>query len=169
MQSHPSGSGKDLRLTVDNTAFLLQRLGKDCHPLQFLRELTQNGIEAIQATPEKTGEIIWDVDWITYDLADEPVYKLCVTDTGTGMTGDEQIKYINHLSSSIRTQSFDGNYGLGAKIATLPKNPEGMMYLSWKDDAGSMIHLRYNRDTCEYGLEQYEHPDGRFAHYLNQI
>ena len=29
-----------LRLTVDDVGFLLDRLGEDCHPLQFLRELT---------------------------------------------------------------------------------------------------------------------------------
>jgi hypothetical protein len=51
-----------LAMSVDNIGFLLDRLGQDCHPLQFLRELTQNGIEAIKRTG-KPGQIIWDVDW----------------------------------------------------------------------------------------------------------
>jgi hypothetical protein len=41
-----SSDSKTLPLTVSNTGFLLDRLGQDCHPLQFLRELTQNAIEA---------------------------------------------------------------------------------------------------------------------------
>lgn len=61
------------------------RLGRDCAPLQYLRELTQNSIEAILDTPEKTGEIIWDVDWNQYDLTGQ--FKLAVIDTGIGMTG----------------------------------------------------------------------------------
>lgn len=158
------GSSKDLPLTVDNVAFLLDRLGQDCHPLQFLRELTQNGIEAIGEG--QSGTVIWDVDWLTYDLADEPVYKLSVSDTGCGMTGSEQVQYINALSSSIRIQSFGGNYGVGAKIAALPRNPRGLMYLSWKDGAGTMIHLRKNEDEGQYGLQQYEREDGSFGHYL---
>ena len=51
-----------LAMTVHNTGFLLDRLGQDCHPLQYLRELTQNSIEAIQRSGSP-GEIIWDVEW----------------------------------------------------------------------------------------------------------
>ena len=56
-----------LAMSVHNIGFLLDRLGQDCHPLQFLRELTQNGIEAIERTGEP-GTIVWDVDWNTYEL-----------------------------------------------------------------------------------------------------
>ena len=42
-----SGEDNLLAMSVDNIGFLLDRLGQDCHPLQFLRELTQNSIEAI--------------------------------------------------------------------------------------------------------------------------
>lgn len=162
--SYRNGSNKDLPLIVDNVAFLLDRLGQDCHPLQYLRELTQNGIESIGEG--QSGSVIWDVDWLTYDLADEPIYKLSVIDTGSGMTGSEQVRYINALSSSIRTQSFSGNYGVGAKIAALPRNPQGLMYLSWKEGVGTMIHLRKNDGDGQYGLEQYEREDGSFGHYL---
>jgi len=43
-------SDRILPMTVSNIGFLLDRLGQDCHPLQFLRELTQNSIEAIERT-----------------------------------------------------------------------------------------------------------------------
>jgi hypothetical protein len=46
--SHDSnGGGKPLPMAVHNVGFLLDRLGKDCSPLQYLRELTQNAIEAV--------------------------------------------------------------------------------------------------------------------------
>src|SRR5437667_447828 len=74
-----------LELTVHNTGFLLDRLGADCHPLQFLRELTQNSIEAILRTPTKTGEIVWDVDWTPYEVGQHLAYKLCITDNADPM------------------------------------------------------------------------------------
>jgi len=153
-----------LPMNVSNIGFLLNRLGQDCHPLQFLRELTQNSIEAVGRSGEP-GEIIWDVDWTSYELAEQPVFKLCVVDTGDGMTGQEMVKYINHLSSSLAKQTLDGNYGVGAKIAAATRNRAGLIYLSWKNGQCSMIHLWYDPETSEYGLKQFRRPDGNYDHY----
>ncbi len=154
-------TGGLLEMSVSNTGFLLDRLGQDCHPLQFLRELTQNSIEAVQRAGGK-GTIIWDADWATFDL--EGTYKLCITDDGAGMTGDEMIGYINRLSSSVSKQSFTGNYGVGAKIATLPRNHAGVVYLSWKDGQGSMIQMLH--ESGRYGLKQWVCTDGGYVYAL---
>ena len=153
-----------LPLQVQNPGFLLDRLGQDCHPLQFLRELTQNAIEAIHRTTEKRGEIVWDVDWITYEL-EGGEFKLCVTDTGDGMSGEEMLKYINQLSSSLVTQSLTGNYGVGAKISAATRNHAGLIYLSWTSGQGAMIHLWRNPETGQYGLRQLHRPDGSYGHF----
>lgn len=105
-------------MQVGNTSFMLDRLGEDCAPLQFLRELTQNALEGIQRLPDKKGEVLWDVDWNTNALTGE--FKLCVIDNGVGMTGEEMMQYINALSSSVNVLSNTGNYGVGAKIAASP-------------------------------------------------
>lgn len=152
-----------LPMTVANTGFMLDRLGQDCSPLQFLRELTQNAIEAIQSLPEVTGQVIWDVDWVTYDLTG--IYKLCITDTGVGMTGDEMIQYINQLSSPVHEQRLEGNYGVGAKIAAATRNHAGLVYVSWREGVGSMIHLWRDPATGQYGLKQVKRPDGSFGHW----
>jgi hypothetical protein len=55
-------SDRTLPMTVQNMGFLLDRLGADCAPLQFIRELNVNAAEAIGAIPEHQGEIIWDYD-----------------------------------------------------------------------------------------------------------
>ena len=160
----PATDDKTLPLSVKNTGFLLDRMGEDCHPLQFLRELTQNAIEAINKNGGK-GEILWDVDWNMYEL--DGVYKLCIIDNGLGMTGPEMIEYINQLSSSGSEQSFTGNYGVGAKIAAATKNHHGVIYLSWKDGKGSMIHLWRNPKTGVYGLKQFhKESDGSYPHFL---
>src|SRR5437899_63303 len=110
-----SGGNKTLPMTVKNTGFLLDRLGQDCHPLQFLRELNQNAIEAVRRTG-KPGQIVWDVDWTSLEQTGSGIMKLCVVDTGDGMTGPEMVEHINKLSSSSAEQSFSGNFGVGAKI-----------------------------------------------------
>ena len=163
----PEGASlrKTMPMRVGNMSFLLERLNEDCSPLQFLRELTQNAIEAIKALPEPTGQVVWDVDWNNFDLTG--TYKLALTDTGKGMSGPEMVKYINALSSSIQLQSRTGNYGVGAKIAAAPQNPHGLVYLSWKDGVGSMIHLWRDADSGEYGLMQFEKPDGTFDYWVN--
>lgn len=144
-----------LPMTVADMAFLIDRLGEDCSPLQFLRELTKNAIEAVTRNDEPKGEIIWDVDWNRFDLTNEQVRKLCVIDTGVGMTGEEMVEYINKLSSSVHKQSKTGNFGVGAKISAAPLNPVGMVYLSWIDGKGYMIHLHRDSDKDQYGLVRF--------------
>jgi len=158
------GEVKHLAMQVHKLGFLLDRLGQDCHPLQFLRELTQNSIEAIKRT-QQPGEVIWDVDWLTYDLGDG-IFKLSVTDNGDGMTGDQMLQFINHLSSSGGIQSMSANYGVGAKIAAATRNPFGVVYNSWRDGQGSMVELRRDEKSQEYGLKQFELSDGTFQYYL---
>jgi len=140
-------------------------MAKDCSELQFLRELTQNSIEAILRTPQKSGEIVWDVDWTTYDLGG--VYKLCLTDNGDGMTGEDMIRYINHLSSSSGVQAYNANYGVGAKVAAATRNPAGLVYLSWRDGVGSMIHFWKDPQTGDYGLMQMQRPDDSWGHWAH--
>ena len=159
-------SERTLAMTVRNTGFMVDRLGQDCAPLQFLRELTQNSIEGIQRRGDGTGEIVWDVDWDTYELSDS-VFKLCVVDNGCGMTGDEMVQYINQLSSSVQEQSHEGNFGVGAKIAAATRNHHGLIYLSWQDGIGSMIHLWRDPDSGEYGLRQQQRPNGTFGHWAH--
>jgi hypothetical protein len=164
MNHSSAGGGNALPMTVDKVGFLLDRLGQDCSPLQYLRELTQNAIEAIRRT-RKGGEVIWDVDWISYDLAGGPM-RACIIDNGDGMTGEEMIRFINQLSSSGSEQSFTGNYGVGAKIAAATKNPIGVIYQSWKNGEGNMVQLEKIAETGEYGLRQWRLKDGIYQHYM---
>jgi hypothetical protein len=159
------GGKSTLAMTVNNTGFLVDRLGEDCHPLQHLRELTTNSIEAILRTPERTGEIVWDADWVTYDL--ESRYKLCITDIGVGMTGEEMEKYINQLSSSGSEQSLSTNYGVGGKIATATKNHAGVVYVSWKDGASALVHLWRDPETGQYGLKRFDVGNGDTTYHYS--
>jgi hypothetical protein len=147
-------------MKVANMTFLINRLGEDCAPLQFVRELTQNGLDAIRLL-DKPGEVIWDVDWAYHELSGG-VMKLACIDTGTGMTGPDMVRYINELSSSVHQQSTSGNFGVGAKIAAVPLNPHGLVYMSWLNGVGHMIHLWLDPDEQVYGLKRWPQNGGEF-------
>lgn len=140
---------KTLKMKVDNTGFLLDRMGKDCAPLQYVRELTQNAIEAIAHAERAEGVIVWEAD-LTCSPSGVP--KLSITDNGIGMSGEEMIRYINTLSSSGSRQAFDGNYGVGAKITAATRNPAGLVYLSWKDGRPGEAIQMVRDPSGQYGL-----------------
>jgi len=116
-----------------NASFALDLQARDCPPLQFVRELTVNGLEAIVArraslTPSPvTDQVVWRH---FHELGDGVVAKLCCIDTGTGMTADELERYIGRMASSGKTQAADANYGMGAKVAGAAFSPAGLTYLS---------------------------------------
>lgn len=161
MANSASRSGT-LSLSVAHIGFMLERMAMDCGDLQFLRELTQNSIESILRLPSKEGQIVWDVDWPTFEQ--EGVYKLSITDNGDGMSGDDMIQHINHLSSSGATQAHNKNFGVGAKISAATRNPAGLIYLSWRKKAGSMIYFWRDPESAEYGLQQLRLPNGDYTH-----
>jgi hypothetical protein len=149
-----------LPMSVADMTFMVNKLGEDCSFLQYIRELTQNALEAVQHLGGEPGEVIWDVNWPHYDLDD--VFKLCCIDTGVGMTGPEMVEYINKLSSSLHQQSSGGNFGVGAKIAAAPRNPHGIVYMSWKEGIGHMIHLWFDPEEKVYGLKRWAKNHGEF-------
>jgi hypothetical protein len=158
--------GRGLPMRVGNLGFLIDKLGRDAGPLQFLRELTQNSLQAIGATPTRSGRVLWDVDWNRHTLTEGRVYKLACIDTGIGMTGPEMIEYINQFSASMHEQDYDKNFGIGAKIAAATKNPAGLVYLSWKDGKGAMTHLWRNPETRQYELQPFDLPNGDVQYWL---
>jgi hypothetical protein len=156
----PTGNGIDetMPMEVANIGFMLERLGRDCDDLQFLRELTMNSLQADSTL------IVWDVDWSAYEATG--VYKLSCIDNGCGMSPEEMRTYINHLSSSTHLQAHDGNFGVGAKVAAATRNPAGLVYQSWQDGKGAMIQLWRDPVTETYGLRQFRLRDGTYSFWV---
>lgn len=136
---------------------LIQRLGRDCSPLQFVREYTQNSIEAILRT-SKSGDIRIDVNWPLYEMTQ--TYKMSFIDSGDGMTCDEMREHLNNLSSSGHADNVFENYGVGAKIASLTRNHAGVMYDSWKGGEGHRILIKYDHEARSYGIVPFDIGDG---------
>lgn len=141
--------------------FGLDKLNRELDRHQFIRELTQNGIEAIQQTESGVGDVTWEL--YPLPIGDVVINKLCCIDNGVGMTGPELVEYINTGFKSGKERAHQGNFGIGAKVSSLTFNTAGVLYLSWKDGEGSMIHLAQDKETGYYGLNQLVRPDGTFG------
>jgi hypothetical protein len=95
---------------------------------QVYRELIQNGFEA------GASEIIidgWPDPETGHTLAR-------VTDDGSGMSEKQLVKHLSTLH--VRTKGTD-NYGVGARIAGLSKNPAGLSFASRTKSDEGMIRL----------------------------
>jgi len=144
-------------MSVFNVGFLIENLGKDAGELQYLRELTQNALEAIAARGGGDGRVEIDSEEI------DGVKKLRISDNGVGMTPDEVQANINRLSASTGVQAFDKNFGIGAKITAAVRNPFGVMFKSWKDGEASLTIL--GRQDGKYGRLGWKNPDDESVHY----
>lgn len=146
---------------------LIQNLGRDCSPTQFLREFTKNSIEACLRTGLPDRQIIVDFDDDLYRRA--KLYKLSFTDNGDGMAQQEMLHLLNRLSSSGPIANSNQNYGVGAKISALTRNHAGIYYQSWKDGSGHAVFIKYDDDSRIYGIKGVDN-NGRtiYAPKLNE-
>lgn len=148
----------DTPLIDANPTHYLKRIDRDTPPLQFIRELVQNGIEA-GATEIKLKPRQW-----IYKKDEEVnyTYKMMIEDNGEGMTPQAMYDHLAKLNSSSKASNsdFHENFGIGAKITTTMWNPHGVVFLSWhKDnpDKGHMVWLRYNEDYGQVCLKSFSH------------
>ena len=127
-----------LQIKSERIPFILKQLGNEMLPEQFLREFTQNSIEAIQAAGGE-GHIYWQNDPNFENAHGAP--KLSIVDNGVGMSSEELMEYMDNLWESSKNQSLDGNFGIGARLASLESNPLGVVVQSWKHGKGNQITL----------------------------
>ena len=149
-------------MQTKETSFSLDQIARQCSPLQYVRELTKNAIEAIPK--EEEGEIFWTYD--KDELDESGIHKLTCIDSGLGMDGEEERLYMNNMYSSIKEQTAEGNFGIGAKVAALSRSPKGLLYKSYKDGKGYLAELCQHPISGKYGLRQQLELDGSLTPYM---
>lgn len=129
---------------VDRTDLLIDKLGEESGPLQFLREFTHNALQA--AVPGRPITCIWSATKVG------AAPKLTVTDNGTGMTRENLASLIGNLASSGQHQDLSSNFGIGAKVSALPFNRCGVIYRSWVDGApcGHEATIKHDQTAGTY-------------------
>lgn len=105
----------------------------------MLRELVVNAIEAAAKAP--LGDRLVEIKVATIEGFPKEAKKLCIWNTGPGMSS-EQLDHICDLASSLnKDMKLDGNFGMGAKVASLPSNTYGIRYRSCHNGVVSQVIL----------------------------
>lgn len=113
-------------LRVDDQDFLVSSTIDRCPKVMMIRELVKNALEAAAEAPEG-GKVEFSVTEVW------GASKLTIWNNGPGMD-DEELSRMTNLAASIRKEKgLDKNFGMGAKVASLPSNRQGLRYRSCKD------------------------------------
>ena len=122
----------------------LERTHSDMHSFQYVREIYQNSVEA-GAT---------DIRFIKDKIIESfDINKGAVIDNGPGIPKDKIKNLINKKNSSSKEiGGADQNFGVGLKVAGLPKNKIGIVVICRTKDRpkGFMIWLAYGEDRNGY-------------------
>jgi hypothetical protein len=137
-----------------NPTSTLKRFMREVAPMQFVREIYVNAVEAGATTMR----VYFDPQ---YEMLG--INKICFADDGKGMTAREMYEYLAQYNSSSKTTegSYHDNFGIGVKATTLLANPYGVVFLSWSTEnpEGAMIWFTYDEAGDRVGLRPIEYID----------
>lgn len=122
----------------------------------MIRELTMNAIEAAE---KATGDKI--VHWTVGNY--KGVRKAVIWNTGPGMT-DAELKAATDLACELdKNLDIDANFGVGAKVSSLPNNQLGMRWRSCKGGRVSEVIIGYDPEIKLFARFERTLPDGTRA------
>lgn len=141
-------------MKMEGASNFIRRDYEACGKYQWAREFLRNAIEA------DASRVLFGLEWQAVDTLG--VYRRYVADDGCGMDAEELKDFFSTLGAGAkRIRGVHDNFGVGAKIASLPWNPEGLVVLSFKDGKCSMIWIVLDEDTDDFNLIDFETPSGR--------
>lgn len=140
------------KIQIEGASKFADRFFSECGQFQWAREFLQNSVEA-GATKVEFG-----LEWQA--VSKHKVYRRVIADNGCGMTPEELVTFFKTLGiSSKSTEGLENNYGIGAKIASLPWNPLGVTVISYSRKSptrqGAMIRIYESADK-EYCLHEFK-------------
>ena len=118
----------------------------------MLRELVRNAVEAAATAP--AGQRLVRLSVVRVD----GVPKLAIWNSGRGMDAGELFRMCDIASSIRKEHRLDQNFGMGAKVASLPSNRHGLRYRSCHAGRVHEVLLGY-RDGV-YGRVCQQGPEG---------
>lgn len=142
-------------LHVADEDFLVASIIERCPKIMMIRELAMNALEAARHAPEQNRL----VEFSAQDF--QGTQKLTIWNTGPGMDAAELLHICDIASSIGKEKSLTGNFGMGAKVASLPSNQLGMRYRSCKNGRVHQVILckrdgTYGRLRCHLpGSDEY--------------
>ena len=114
-------------IQIDDTDFLVATTIERCPRTMMIRELAKNALEAASLAEAGQRQVIFR----TVEFGE--TQKLAIWNTGPGMNAGELYRMCDLASSIRKEKGLDANFGMGAKVASLPSNKLGIIYRSCKD------------------------------------
>ena len=143
-----------MKLAITGASHFVNRMFEACGPYQWAREFLKNSVEA-GAT-----RIEFGIEWQAVEKLG--AYRRTIMDDGSGMDEQELLKFFSTLGAGARKiGGIHDNFGVGAKIAALPWNPEGVVVISYKHGKASMIWIVLDEESGDYELMEFQTPAGR--------
>ena len=152
-----------IRMKKGSETARILKASRDCKPDQYVREFVKNSIQAIQRAKVDDGKISVDVDWPIWDVTNLRPLFFSVIDNGVGLSPSDMNNLLNQLDSSSDLYiPGEENYGVGAKIAALARNKQGILYQSWQNGKGYQCRMLFDEKSDSFGMEKYQLQDGTF-------
>jgi hypothetical protein len=141
------------KIAIVGASHFVNRMFEACGNYQWAREFLKNSIEA-QATKVEFG-----IEWQAVEKLG--IYRRTIIDNGVGMSKDELLRFFSTLGDGAkRIGGVHDNFGVGAKIASLPWNPEGVVVISYHGGKPSMIQIELDPDSADYQLVEFQSEKG---------
>jgi hypothetical protein len=138
-----------MKLQITGASNFVNRMFEACGPYQWAREFLTNSIEA-NATKVEFG-----IEWQAVEKLG--VYRRTIADDGIGMDSKELYRFFSILGEGAKKiGGIHEHFGVGAKIASLPWNPEGLVVISYKEGRGSMIWILLDPDSGDFELMEFD-------------
>src|SRR5262245_34374138 len=142
-----------MKVNIVGASNFVNRMFEACGNYQWAREFLKNSLEA------NASRVEFGIEWQAVEKFG--VYRRTIIDDGEGMDRDELLKFFSILGEGAKKiGGIHDNFGVGAKIASLPWNPEGVVVISYKDGRASMIQIQLDVDGAEYELCEFRSENG---------
>lgn len=143
-----------MKLKITGASNFVNRMFEACGSYQWAREFLKNSIEA-SATRVEFG-----IEWQAVEK--KGFYRRTIIDNGLGMNRDELARFFSTLGEGAKEiGTVHQNFGVGAKIASLPWNSNGVVVISYKDGVGSMIWMVLDDSSSDYELVEFSNGNGK--------
>ena len=137
-----------MKVSITGASNFVNRMFEACGNYQWAREFLKNSREA------GAKKVEFGIEWQAVEKLG--IYRRTIADDGCGMSRKELLDFFSTLGLGGKTiGGVHDNFGVGAKVAALPWNPEGLVVISYKDSQASMIHIVLEPESNEYELVEY--------------
>jgi hypothetical protein len=134
-----------LPMKTAGTQHLIDRTYRESGRFQWARETLVNALEA-GATKVEFG-----IEWQAVER--KKTYRRFIADNGKGMSPDQLVEFFNTFGGGGKPiGGVHENFGVGSKTSLMPWNRHGLVVVSWVDGEASMIWVRQDKNSGEYGL-----------------